>query len=74
MTTPTPDELDAVVKSLGKTSGDLNERAWNVSPPSAPRWLRRAGEPIESSRCGEDQEVRGWWDRMDAAIAALGGE
>jgi len=22
----------------------------------------------------EDQEVRGWWDRMDAAIAALGGE
>ena len=22
----------------------------------------------------EDQEVRGWWDRMDATIAALGGE
>ena len=128
MTTPTPDELDALLCTLGNAADNKGldiGTAWNLLDESADaitalraqvaearvllstrveaKRLDEVMDQLVEARCErdhwkrtcemtedrfaearkrsdrvvavwEDQEVRGWWDRMDAAIAALGGE
>ena len=84
MTTPTPADLDALLCTLSNAADNKGldiGTAWNLLDDAADAITALRAQVAEARKRAdrvvavwEDQEVRGWWDRMDAAIAALGGE